>query len=147
MRNWRVCIVAVFALIWATGSAWANGALGAWATEGEKSHVTITACEDKLCGTIIWLKEPLTEAGEPKHDANNPDDALKTRPIICLPLLAGFVPGDEEDNVWENGTIYNPEDGELYSCVLTLLDAGTLKVRGFVGLPLFGKTQIWKRIQ
>jgi uncharacterized protein (DUF2147 family) len=35
----------------------------------------------------------------------------------------------------------------LYSCVLTLLDAGTLKVRGFVGLPLFGKTQIWKRVQ
>ena len=146
MRHWRICIVAVFALVWTTGSAWAEGALGTWATEEGKSHVTIMACEDKLCGTIVWLREPLTKAGKPKNDANNPEDALKTRPIIGLPLLAGFVPGDEI-NVWENGTIYNPEDGELYSCVLTLLDAGTLKVRGFVGLPLFGKTQIWNRVQ
>ncbi|MDP6689178.1 MAG: DUF2147 domain-containing protein, partial [Alphaproteobacteria bacterium] len=52
----------------------------------------------------------------------------------------------EEANVWNDGTIYNPEDGEIYSCTMTLVDGRTLKVRGDVGLPLFGKTQVWTRV-
>lgn len=105
----------------------------------------IVSCGEKLCGSIVWLKEPMNEEGNPKHDANNPDADLQTRPIIGLPLLANFMAGDET-NVWNDGTIYNPEDGEIYSCTITLVDGRTLKVRGYVGLPLFGKTQIWTRV-
>ncbi len=126
-------------------SPWAGEAVGTWATEEGKSHVEITACGTKLCGTIIWLKEPLDDKGAPKSDANNPEPKMQSRPIIGLPLLVNFIAG-EEANVWDNGTIYNPEDGENYSCTLTLLDGTTLKVRGYVGLPMFGKTQIWTRV-
>jgi uncharacterized protein (DUF2147 family) len=146
MRRWNIGIIAVIALVFSTAPAWAEGALGTWATEGGKSHVTIIACEDKLCGTIVWLKEPLTKAGKLKHDANNPDAAMQSRPIIGLPLLAGFVPSDDA-NFWDNGTIYNPENGEIYACNLTLARDGTLEVHGYVGLPMFGKTQIWTRVQ
>ncbi|MBT6588036.1 MAG: DUF2147 domain-containing protein [Rhodospirillaceae bacterium] len=120
---------------------------GVWSTEGGKSHVEISNCEEegKLCGRIIWLKEPLNDQGKPKHDTNNPDISFQARPIVGLPLLANFVPGDEA-GVWGDGTIYNPEDGETYSCTMSLLDADTLKVRGYVGLPLFGKSQIWTRV-
>ena len=144
MRLARACLLALLTAWLPGAAAWGGEAVGVWATEGGKSHVTIASCGGKLCGTIVWLKEPLDDKGEPKHDANNPDAALQDRPIIGLPLLANFVAGEETD-VWADGTIYNPEDGEIYSCTLTLLDAETLKVRGYVGLPLFGKTQIWKR--
>lgn len=124
--------------------ALAGDVTGVWLTKDNKSKVEIADCGGKLCGTIIWLAEPLDEEGNEKTDKNNPDASLRARPIVGLELLNGFVPGDEE-NHWVDGTIYNPEDGETYSCTMTLQDDGTLKVRGYVGLPLFGKTQIWTR--
>ena len=98
-----------------------------------------------MCGNIIWLKEPLNDQGGPKTDINNPEPTMQSRPIIGLPLLVDFTAGEEAD-VWESGTIYNPEDGGNYNCTLTLLDSETLKVRGYIGLPLFGTTQIWTRV-
>ncbi len=145
MLHRRFIFFTLLAFLLPAGAAWAGEAEGTWATEGSKSHVTIVACGDNLCGTIVWLKEPLDDEGKPKHDINNLDAALQGRPIIGLPLLANFVVGEEAD-VWQDGTIYNPEDGEIYSCTLTLLDDNTLKVRGYLGLPLFGKTQIWTRV-
>ena len=124
--------------------AWGEGVVGTWATDGDKSHVEIAPCGLKFCGSIVRLKEPLDDDGKLKHDANNPNKILRDRSIIGLPLLANFV-ASTAGNVWEDGTIYNPEDGKTYSCTLTLLDTETLKVRGYVGLPMFGKTQIWKR--
>ena len=120
----------------------AQAAVGLWATDGGKSHVRIEACGDKLCGHIVWLQEPLDENGVEKTDKNNPDEGLRARKIVGLPLLTRFVPG-EDANEWIDGKIYNPEDGETYSCTMTLQADGTLKVRGYVGLPIFGKTQIW----
>ncbi len=145
MRQWQMILVVLLTTMLPFGSAKAGGVIGTWATEEGKSHVEITPCGEKLCGSVIWLKEPLDEQGEPKHDANNPNTALQSRRILGLPLLVNFAAGDEAD-VWENGSIYNPEDGELYSCTMTLLDSNTLKVRGYVGLPLFGKTQVWTRV-
>ena len=132
-------------ILFSSVPAWGKGLVGLWATEGGKSHIEIVPCKIKFCGTIVWLKEPLTEDGKIKYDVNNPEQALRNRSIIGLQLLAGFTASTKFE-VWENGTIYNPEDGKTYSCTLTLLDNKTLKVRGFVGLPLFGKTQIWKRV-
>jgi uncharacterized protein (DUF2147 family) len=151
MGIWRLTIAVLFSALLPLAGALAdvagadNGALGTWATEGGKSHVEIMTCGEKLCGRIIWLKEPMDDEGMPKHDANNPDSELQSRPIIGLPLLANFIAGAEA-NVWDDGTIYNPEDGETYSSTMTLLNGATLKVRGYVGLPLFGKTQVWTRV-
>jgi len=136
--------IILFTLL-SSAPAWGRGLVGLWMTEGGKSHIKIASCGIKFCGNIVWLKEPLAEDGKIKYDTNNPDKALRNRSIIGLQLLVGFVASNEVD-VWESGTIYNPEDGKTYSCTLTLLDNKTLKVRGYVGLPLFGKTQIWKRV-
>lgn len=141
---WTIRLAACLLLLAATAfwSAGVQAATGLWATEGGKSHVEIAPCGEKLCGSIVWLKEPLDDEGAAKTDKNNPDEALRDRPIVGLPLLAGFVPG-EAANEWVDGTIYNPEDGETYSCTMTLQSDGSLKVRGYVGLPIFGKSQIW----
>ena len=145
MPRWQMILVVLLTTMLPFSSATAVKIIGTWATEEGKSHVAIASCGEKLCGSIIWLKEPLDEKGQPRHDANNPDTALRSRRILGLPLLVNFTTGDEAD-VWENGSIYNPEDGEVYSCTITFLDSNTLKVRGYVGLPLFGKTQVWTRV-
>jgi uncharacterized protein (DUF2147 family) len=142
-------LLAALALAVLTGPAAAANVLGTWATAEDKSHVEIVACAaapDKLCGSIVWLKEPNDEAGQPKTDKNNPDEALRTRPVVGLPLLSGFVPDITEQGRWTDGEIYNPEDGETYSCTMELLPDGRLEVRGYVGLPIFGKSQIWTRV-
>lgn len=145
MRHWRVISLVLCIAVLPFAPSWAGNAVGTWATEAGKSHVRVLLCGQKLCGRIIWLKEPLDDQGVPKTDVNNPEPAMQDRPIIGLPLLVNFTAGQEAD-VWSNGTIYNPEDGENYDCTLTLQDSNTLKVRGYVGLPLFGKTQIWTRV-
>jgi uncharacterized protein (DUF2147 family) len=119
---------------------------GTWLTKGDKSHVSIEKCGAKLCGKIIWLKEPNTAAGAPKSDLNNTDENQRNRPILGLPLLKGFEATDDP-NYWINGKIYNPEDGKIYNCEMTLQADGQLKVRGYVGVPLFGESQYWKKVK
>jgi len=116
---------------------------GVWET-GE-SHIEIYDCGELLCGRIIALDEPLDAQGKPKTDKNNPDPALSTRPIMGMDLIAGF--SRKTDKRWVGGTIYDPRDGKTYKCKMTLEDDGTLKVRGYVGLSLFGKTVVWTRIE
>ena len=140
-----MCLVIIcISITYPFANSRAEGVVGTWATVDGNSHVEIVDCSGKLCGTITWLKEPLDKKGAPKNDLNNPIESLKSRPILGLALLTDFVP-TEDPNVWENGKIYNPVDGKTYSCTLTLLDEITLKVRGYIGLPMFGKTQIWTR--
>lgn len=133
--------------------AWADdadGVLGTWVTADGKARVEIAKDGELYDGKIVWLKEPVYPAddkqgmgGQPKVDRENPDKSLKTRPIIGLPLIQGFK--YDGDNVWTDGSIYDPESGKLYSCKLTLRMDGTLKVRGYVGISLFGRTEIWTR--
>ncbi|MEQ9643704.1 MAG: DUF2147 domain-containing protein [Alphaproteobacteria bacterium] len=147
-RSSLIAVLFAGAAALVAGPALAADILGRWATEEEKSHVEIVTCADApemLCGTIVWLREPNDDAGQPKTDRNNPDEALRGRPIIGLPLLSGFIAG-QEPNVWEDGKIYNPEDGEVYSCVMTLMEDGSLVVRGYVGIPLLGESQVWTRV-
>lgn len=70
--------------------AFANSFIGVWSTKEDKSRVEIKNCsadESKLCGTIIWLKEPLDENGKAKADDNNPEKSLRGRLILGLPLM------------------------------------------------------------
>ncbi len=121
----------------------AADATGVWATKEGKSHVKIGPCGDRLCGEIIWLKEPTGEDGKPKTDRNNIDESLRSRPIVGLQMLAGFEPDGE--NEWDDGTIYNPEDGKTYSSKMELVDANTLEVKGCV--LMFCQTQSWTRVE
>ena len=124
-------------------TAFAQDIVGLWDT-GE-SRVEIYACGDLLCGRIAELDEPLDEDGNAKLDDNNPDPALRSRPILGMDLIAGFTRAGKKK--WEDGTIYDPRDGKTYKCVMKLQRDGTLKVRGYVGISLFGKTVVWTRVE
>ena len=124
-------------------AARAETPIGLWET-GE-SHIEIYNCGDLLCGRIAELDEPLDAEGKPKTDENNPDPALRTRPILGMDLIAGF--SRKSDTQWVKGRIYDPRDGKTYKCKMSLQKDGTLEVRGYVGLSLFGKTVVWTRIE
>ena len=95
---------------------------------------------EKYFGKIVWLQS--TVDNKPMVDANNPDEKKRNQPIIGLIMLKSFEFDDDE---WDDGTIYDPENGKTYSCHLTLKDINTLRVRGYIGIPLFGRTEIWTR--
>src|SRR5579885_1612135 len=95
---------------------------GIWATEGNESHVRIERCGSGLCGTIVWLKDPLGDDGKDAVDSNNPDPALRRRKLVGLPLLSGFDQDPDDAAAWLHGKIYDPEDGRTYSCKLTVQD-------------------------
>ena len=120
-----------------------------WITEGGRSRVEITKRADgKFYGKIVWIKEPLyledeEETGQPRRDKNNPDPKLRSRPLMNLELLSGFVPDGE--NKWKKGTIYDPESGKTYKCKISMEGNDTLHVRGYIGISLLGRTTVWKR--
>jgi uncharacterized protein (DUF2147 family) len=140
-------ILFVLAAAPAARGADAFGPLGTWATANDESHVQIEQCGDALCGKIVWLKKPLGADGKPAIDSENPDPQLRSRPLFGLPLLGGFAHSSDDVNLWVNGRIYDPSDGRTYSCKLTVIDAETLDVRGYVGLSFLGKTQTWTRVK
>ena len=127
------------------GDAWAveGDVTGWWLDESKAGGILIEPCGDKMCGKLGWMLHPLTDQGQPKFDTKNPDPKLRNRPFCGLQLMGGFVksgPGE-----WEDGWIYNPDDGETYQSHFALQEDGTLKLRGFVGISLLGQSQIWTR--
>lgn len=128
----------------ATTVAEADRIVGVWEVGSGKARVKITKYGEKYGGKIVWLKEPNYPDGTKKVDKNNPDDTKKTTPLLGMNNLLGFTyKGNAE---YENGTIYDPENGSNYNCVITLEDDNTLKVRGFIGVQVFGRTDTWKRV-
>ena len=120
--------------------------IGTWVTQKGGAHIQIKDCDGKLCGTIVWLKNPLDKNGKDSVDSNNPDPSLRTRKLIGLPMLSGFSHDAADSNVWSGGEIYDPSNGKTYSCKLTMQTPSTLQVRGYVGISLFGETQTWTRV-
>jgi uncharacterized protein (DUF2147 family) len=95
-------------------------------------------------GHIVWLKKPTHDNGKPKLDQNNPDINKRNNPILGLRIVLGFE--YKGQNLWENGVIYDPENGRTYSCKAELIDTNTLAVRGYVGISLVGRTDNWTRV-
>jgi uncharacterized protein (DUF2147 family) len=110
-----------------------------------KVAVWIEECDGLLCGRIYWLRKPLSAGGQPKRDRHNPDPALRERPLCGLRILIGFRLVKETS--WSAGHVYNPNDGRTFSSTIDLEHDGSLRIRGYVGLSLFGETMEWVRPQ
>lgn len=134
----------------ASAFAAADDILGVWNTEKNQAKVEIFKCQDKYCGRLVWLKDPDYPAGSkegtpgtPKIDNNNPEPALRSRPVLGLSIMTDF--GYVGDNVWKGGRLYDPEKGKTYSGKITLVSPSQLDLRGFIGISLLGRTSKWTR--
>jgi uncharacterized protein (DUF2147 family) len=123
----------------------AKDVIGIWVNDDGEGAVAIEPCgdKDKRCGRIIWLKTPLDKAGHPLHDANNPDPAARQRPICGIEVLKDLVL--QRDGSWDDGSVYDPEEGKVYSVMLRTQNDDRLEVRGYIGLKALGESVIWTR--
>ena len=111
----------------ATPAQAAASVSGLWLTAERDSIVEIAPCVAALCGRVARILKP--NPNGPPRDINNPDPALRSRPIQGLPILTGFRDAGRN---WE-GTAYDPRAGKSYRSYLTLMRDGTLEVKGCVG--------------
>lgn len=135
-------------------SAQQPGVFGTWLTASGVAQVKIGTCTDPkqgpLCGFIVGLTNPKGPDGqvvapEAATDFRNENPALRGRKVIGMPLIWGFKP-TSDPNSFEGGQIYNGENGKIYTANISLQPDGKLKLRGYVGTPMFGETQLWTRV-
>ena len=111
--------------------------LGEWLSQEKDGKISIYKQGDKYYGKISWGKTP------GRKDAKNPDAKLKNRDLIGLVILQDFK---YTGSAWENGKIYDPNSGKTYDCILKVKDNNkVLDIRGYVGMPMFGRTATWTR--
>ena len=153
-----ICLAASFS--WAEAPAadhgQADAILGTWltGTEGkELARVTISRENGEYVGKIVWLEYPEFREGDepgmegkPKVDLQNSDPDLRNRPVLGMMILSGFRFKPEKKWPWTAGTVYDPENGHTYSARMRLEENGTLRIKGFVLIPLFGRSTIWIRV-
>jgi uncharacterized protein (DUF2147 family) len=122
-------------------AAESSSAIGLW----QDADATFEIYDDQgtLSGKIVSMKEERTAEGTTKTDIHNPDPSKRARSIVGLVMMSGFV--RKSDTHWENGTIYDPRNGSTYSCTLDLDGTDRIKVRGFMGVSLLGRTETWTR--
>lgn len=122
---------------------------GKWLQIDESTHqkhsvIEIYKQNDEYFGRIL---ETFPQNGIPPREyCDLCEGPLHNAPIIGLEIMQHFR--YVGDNVWANGTILDPSSGKVYSCKLTLFNNGeAMKVRGYIGISLLGRTQTWYRIQ
>jgi uncharacterized protein (DUF2147 family) len=136
-----ICAAAV-GLLMLSGTAFAADPQGTWLSGDGGTKVHITSCGGKLCGKVVWLKEPTDpKTGKPKTDALNPDPAKQARPMIGLQVVNGLTPSGTDK--W-SGSIYNADDGKTYAANMQLNGNDSAKVEGCV-LGFLCKGQAWTR--
>lgn len=156
----RLTMLLVGIVLVVAGSAAAqdgDAILGLWATDpeggGGEAHVEVTKENGKYSGKIIWLadavygsNDPDGPEGQPKTDTNNPDPDLQGKPVVGLLITKDFVYNGK--GLWHKGTIYDPDNGKTYKCKIKFGEnEKVLKVRGFIGFSMLGRTTYWTRIE
>ena len=111
--------------------------LGEWLTASKDGKVQIYKQGDAYFGKITGGTK------ETKTDTKNPEPSLRNRDLLGLIILKDFHYNNK--GKWEDGTIYDPNNGKTYSCIIGMKDNHKLEVRGYVGISLFGRTEEWTR--
>jgi len=134
---------AFFALLIATAvpasSSDKSSYVGHYWNEQKDGIFVLHIVDDTIEGLTVWGKKP-------SNDVNNPDPALRGRSLSGIKFLWGFS-YDRKKNRWVDGKVYDPNNGKTYSAKMSLeKDGKTLKMRGYIGVSLFGRTAKFERV-
>lgn len=131
-------LLAFAALVTASPLLAAQPVEGKWMTAEGDAVITIGDCGERLCGRITkFLVTP--PQGADQRDVNNRNPKLRSRKLLGMPVLTGFI---EDGDEWR-GEIYDPKSGKTYRSIIRRKNSATLEVKGCLG-P-FCQTQTWKR--
>ena len=112
-----------------------SGVMGNWMNP-TGSIIQVYRCGDSVCARLIAIRR----AAPSRVDSNNPNAALRTRSLCGLQIGTNFHLSSPDRA--EGGRLYDPQSGKTYSGSMTR-DGDRLKLRGYVGISLFGRTEIW----
>lgn len=114
---------------------------GLWLTENERSAIMVKPCELGVCGHIAWIID-----GGMQYDTKNPTERLKGQPMCGLEIMQSFKQNPKNTKEWVDGKIYKADEGDIYNANFKMTNDNEMVVRGYVGIPLLGKSQTWKRV-
>ena len=117
--------------------------IGEWYNAEKDAVITIFEENNSLSGKITWMLHPNDENGSPKTDPLNPDETLRGRVRLGMVMMNSF--SHIAGNVWDNGKLYDPKKGKTYTGMVTLIDANTLDLRGYLVLSVLGRSSTWTR--
>ena len=125
--------------------AQSNSVIGKWKTIDDetgkpKSIVEIYEHSGKIYGKVV----DILDAEKKKNLCTNCPGEDKNKPVMGLVIIKGL---SKEGNEYNGGKILDPVSGKTYKCFLALEGSDKLKVRGYIGLSLFGRTQMWHRVK
>jgi len=134
--NKALGLILLFALgsLAAPANAAAPAPLGRWLPASGNVEVTIRPCGQALCGAVSRVFA--------NNSMEHPGPAATPPARVGLQLLSDFRP---DGDGW-TGRLFNRENGATYDCHMTLQGANQLVMHAYVVLPIFGKTQIWRRL-
>ncbi|WP_374568934.1 DUF2147 domain-containing protein [Ideonella sp.] len=140
------------ALLAAGPLAWADttSPVGLWktiddASKKEKSLVRIIEAGGVLVGKIEKLLDP-NEKSDVVCDKCS--DERKNQPVVGLTIIRGVKQDADNTALWDGGDILDPANGKVYKVRLKpAQDGKALEVRGFIGVPMFGRSQTWIRVE
>lgn len=146
-------VLAIFTLLVAVSfgaqGAWAKALspVGKWKTIDDdtgkpKSIVEVWERDGKIYGKILSLFRKPNEDQDPVCDKC--EGFRKDKRVIGMTIIWGL---SEDGDEWSGGKILDPDNGKTYRCYIEVQDGGKkLKVRGYIGVSLFGRTQYWPRV-
>lgn len=115
---------------------------GLWLTENNRAAIRVEVEKDNtLVGYVAWIIE-----GGLEFDEFNPDITQRDQPMCGLEIMKDLKPVQGNANRWQDGFIYKADDGDVYNVNVEILSDDKIKVRGYKGITLLGKTQHWKRV-
>ncbi len=115
---------------------------GLWLTQKKGVIVDVYACGDALCGRTVWLKKMKFKDGRDRLDRKNPVEALRTRHWCGIEVISGVKPVSSSE--WEGGDIYDPKTGKTFNFDMEQR-GDQMKVRGYLGVKMLGKSETWTR--
>lgn len=135
----------------ASSAALAQGTpVGRWKTvsddgKDEKSIVRIVEVDGVLHGSIERL---IVKAGEdPTPKCDKCEGYRHNQPVVGMEILWGLKHDSDEPDEWNGGLVLDPENGKTYKAFIELQDGGKkLKLRGYIGVRAFGRSQYWYRV-
>ena len=134
----------IVASIVASSAAIAGDAKGVWLSQDGTAKVRLTECGGLLCGTLVWLKEPIDpETQRPRTDKLNPDISKRDRPMLGLQVAQGLRPNGADH--W-SGLIYNADEGKHYQVTLTINSPSHATLVGCI-LAVICKSERWTRVE
>jgi uncharacterized protein (DUF2147 family) len=150
--NTQKCIskTLALALLATAGAALAQTTpVGVWKTIDDKTKTERAMIRISEAGGVLTGKLEKLLAADAKPDAlcDKCSDDRKDKPMVGMEIVRG-VKKAESENTWDGGTILDAAEGKIYKVRLQMAEGGKkMEVRGYVGAPLLGRTQIWMRAE